>query len=126
MTPEKPIDTASPLIELDTPGFETARAESGRLLLVEYFAEHCVWCERIEPVLAAAEADYRNHVRMVKINSRLNPEALPEGGIRGTPTVALYRNGKLLMMKHGMMQRAQLKSFLDHWLDPANEGLSGS
>lgn len=115
---------AQALTEVDAEGLAALLAESQALVLVDYFADHCVWCARLEPVLAAAEPAYRGRVRMVKLNAARWPQALPPGGIRATPTVALFRAGRMVMSKSGMIQRGALLAFLDHWLDPANEGLS--
>lgn len=118
--------TEMTLPELDAAGFAAALVDTPGLLLVEYYREPCIWCTRLEPVLLAARDDYRNQVRMVRVHAERHPQTLPEGGIRGTPTVALYRGGRLLMTRSGMIQRGALHAFLDHWLDPANEGLSSA
>lgn len=119
-------DETSALPELDAEGFASTLADGGSPVLVEYFMKNCVWCERIEPVLVAAAAKYGERLRIAKLNASLHPQALPAGGIRGTPTIALYRAGRLVMSKSGMMQSGPLAAFLDHWLDPANAGLSES
>ena len=117
--------TTTTLPQLDADGLAQALAETRGLLLVDYYADDCIWCERLEPVLVAAMERWRTEVRMVKVNARTHPQALPAGGIRGTPTIALFRDGRLVMSKAGMIQRAALDVFLAHWLDPANEGLAG-
>jgi len=120
------MDTEPALLaEVDTAGFRAALA-GDKPVLVDYVADHCVWCERIAPVLEAVLPEYRERLRAVKVNVQRHPDAAPPGGVRGTPTVALYRDGQLVMSKNGMMQRGQLVSFLDHWLDPANVGLAGA
>lgn len=120
MTPEPNPDS---LPEVDAEGLAAALASPVPLVLVDYVADHCIWCARLEPVLAAAARDYRNRVLMVKVHAERHPQTLPPGGLRATPTVALYRQGRFLISKSGMIQRAALAVFLDHWLDPANEGL---
>lgn len=119
------MDTAvsAALAEVDAAGLAAALAAPGPLLLVDYVADHCVWCTRLEPVLLAVEPQFRNRVRMLKVNVSRHPDALPAQGLRGTPTVMLYREGRLLMARNGMMQRAALVAFLEHWLNPSNEGL---
>lgn len=111
------------LTEIDARGLAAALAVPGPLLLVDYVADHCVWCTRLEPVLLAVEPAFRNRVRMLKVNVSQHPDAMPAQGLRGTPTVMLYRDGRLLMARSGMMQRGALVAFLEHWLDPSNEGL---
>jgi|GEM_PF-3350856 len=110
--------------EVDAAGFLAALTANVPLVLVDYFADHCVWCDRLEPILSAVAPLYWNRVHMVKVNVQRYPQTLPDGGLRATPTIALYRQGKLVMSKSGMMQRPSLIAFLDHWLDPANEGLT--
>jgi len=116
-------EAISALPEVDAAGLASALSEPGPLLLVDYVADHCIWCARLEPVLLAVEPSYRNRVRMLMVNVSRHPDAMPAQGLRGTPTVMLYRDGRLLMTRNGMMQRAALVAFLEHWLDPSNEGL---
>jgi len=118
--------TVAQLPELDAAGFADAIKAEGTPVLVEYVADHCIWCERLEPILTATVEKYQARLRIVKVNVQRYPQTAPAGGVRATPTLALYRGGRLIMSKSGMMQRAQLVSFLDHWLDPTNEGLSGA
>ncbi len=114
---------AERVAEVDVAGLAEAFKLDVPLVLVDFVTDHCVWCERIEPVLASLIEAYRNRVHFVKINVERHPDAVPAGGIRATPTIALFRAGKLVMSRSGMMQRPALIAFLDHWLDPANEGL---
>lgn len=115
-------DPESALTEVDAAGCAAALAERG-LLLVDYCADHCIWCERLESVLAVVAPGYRNRIRFIRVNVTKYPAARPVD-LRGTPTLALYRDGQLVMSKTGMMQRGQLAAFLDHYLDPANTGLA--
>lgn len=110
--------------EVDTAGLKALMADHRLPLLVDYMADHCEWCHQLEPVLAATMDKFGTRVRLVKVDIDLHPEAKPTDTPRSIPTVALYRDGRLIMTKSGLIQRAQLESFLNHWLNPANEGLN--
>lgn len=116
-------ETSESLPSVDRAGLDAALADASRALLVEFMAPHCVWCQRLEPVLLAARAAFAERLQMLKVDVEQHPDARPEGVPRATPTLAVFRNGKLVMTKSGMLQRQQLDVFLNHWLDPANEGL---
>ncbi|HET7796411.1 thioredoxin family protein [Nevskia sp.] len=120
-------DVASPaatLPEVDAAGLAAALSDHALPLLVEYMADHCVWCQRLEPVLAAAQPKFDGRLRMLKVNVERHPEVKPTDHPRAVPTIALYRQGRMIMTKSGMIQRQQLDVFLNHWLDPANDGLA--
>lgn len=114
----------SELPAVDSTALAALIADHRRPLLVEYMSEHCVWCQRLEPVLAAARPRFEDRVQMVKIDIERYPEAKPTDQPRAVPTIALYRDGRLITTKSGMVQPQQLDVFLNHWLDPVNEGLN--
>jgi thioredoxin 1 len=117
-----PAETTLPAV--DSAALAALIADHGQPLLVEYMADDCVWCQRLEPVLAAARAKFEDRLRMVKIDIGRYPEAKPADQPRSVPTIAIYREGRLVMTKSGLLQRQQLDVFLNHWLDPAHEGLN--
>lgn len=114
----------SSIPEVDTAELKALIADHRLPLLVEYMADHCVWCQRLEPILVATMDKFVNRLQLVRIDVDQHPDAKPTDTPRSIPTLALYRNGRLIMTKSGLMQRQQLESFLNHWLDPANEGLN--
>jgi len=115
---------ASCLPEVDADTLRAALADHSLPVLVEYMADHCVWCQRLEPVLVAAQPKFDGRLKMLKVNVERYPEVKPTDQPRAVPTIALYREGRMIMTKSGMIQRQQLDVFLNHWLDPANEGLN--
>ncbi|WP_293394491.1 thioredoxin domain-containing protein, partial [Nevskia sp.] len=90
--------------EVDTAELKAMIADHRLPLLVEYMADHCVWCQRLEPVLTATMDKFSTRVQLVKIDVDLHPDAKPTDTPRSIPTIALYRNGRLIMTKSGMMQ----------------------
>lgn len=112
------------LPEVDAEALRAALAEPALPVLVEYMTENCPWCQRLEPVLAAAAPKFEGRVRMLKVDIERWPEVKPTDHPRAVPTIALFRDGRMIMTKSGMIQRQQLDVFLNHWLDPANEGLN--
>lgn len=115
---------ASRLPEVDATALRAALADHSLPVLVEYMSADCVWCQRLEPVLLAAQLKFEGRLRMLKVDVERYPDAKPTDQPRAVPTIALYRDGRMIMTKSGMIQRQQLDVFLDHWLDPANEGLN--
>lgn len=112
------------IIDIDSAGFQTEVLGSPGPVLVDYVREGCVWCDRLEPLVAAAAERHAGKLPVYRIDVGRYPDTAPGGGLRGTPTLAFFRNGKLVMSKTGMQAPAQLEVFLTHYLDPANTGLS--
>lgn len=116
--------TTCSLPEVDAETLRATLADHRQPVLVEYMTEHCPWCQRLEPVLAAAQPKFEGRVRMVKVDIERWPDVKPTDHPRAVPTIAVFREGRMIMTKSGMIQRQQLEVFLNHWLDPANEGLN--
>lgn len=114
----------SALPAVDSGALAALLADHRQPVLVEFMAGDCVWCQRLEPVLVAARPAFAERLTMVKIDVERYPESKPTDHPRSVPTIALYRDGRLIMTKSGMIQRQQLDVFLNHWLDPAHEGLN--
>jgi thioredoxin 1 len=93
--------------------FESAvlKAEGG--VLVDYWAEWCGPCKMIAPVLDAVAEDYKGKLTVVKLNIDDNQATPPKFGIRGIPTLQLFKNGSVEATKVGALSRSQLCAFLD-------------
>jgi len=82
-------------------------------VLVDYWAEWCGPCKMIAPLLDEVAKDYDGKLRVVKVNVDDNPTAAQRFGIRGIPTLKLFKNGSEVATKVGTMSKSQLSSFLD-------------
>ena len=93
--------------------FESDVLKSGTPVLVDYWAEWCGPCKAIAPVLAEVAKEYSGKLKIAKLNVDENQEVPKKYGIRGIPTLMLFKNGNMEAMKVGAMSKSQLTAFLD-------------
>ena len=96
--------------------FQQAVLESDLPVLVDYWAEWCGPCKMIAPILDEVARDYGDKVRVVKVNVDENQSVPAKYGIRGIPTLMLFRNGAVVDTKVGALSKSQLTLFLDSHL----------
>jgi thioredoxin 1 len=82
-------------------------------VLVDYWAEWCGPCKMIAPVLDEIAKDYTGKLTVVKLNIDENPKTPQHYGVRGIPTLMLFKNGEVEATKVGALTKSQLASFLD-------------
>ena len=82
-------------------------------VLVDYWAEWCGPCKMIAPVLDAIAAEYAGKVTVVKINIDDNPQTPQHYGVRGIPTLMLFKDGEVEATKVGALTKVELAKFLD-------------
>jgi thioredoxin 1 len=87
--------------------------QSDKPVLVDYWAEWCGPCKMIAPILEEAAASYGDRLQIAKMNVDDNREVPAKYGIRGIPTLMLFKGGELVATKVGAMPKAQLTAFLD-------------
>lgn len=93
--------------------FESEVLNSSTPVLVDFWAEWCGPCKMLAPILESVVDDYAAKVKIVKINVDENPETAPKFGIRGIPTLILFKNGQVVTTKVGALSKSQLMDFLD-------------
>ncbi len=94
-------------------GFDTDVLQSDRPVLVDYWAEWCGPCKMIAPILEEVASEYGEKIKVCKMNIDENQETPPRYGIRGIPTLILFKNGEVEATKVGALSKTQLQSFLD-------------
>ncbi|MDB5891896.1 MAG: thioredoxin [Polaromonas sp.] len=108
---------ASELIKHTTDAtFEADVIKSGQPVLVDYWAEWCGPCKMIAPILDDIATTYDGKLQVAKMNVDENRDIPAKFGIRGIPTLMLFKNGELAATKVGAMSKAQLTAFIDQQL----------
>ena len=106
---------ASELIKhLSDASFEADVLKAGTPVLVDYWAEWCGPCKMIAPILEDVAKDYAGKLRIAKLNIDDNPKTPAEFGIRGIPTLLLFKNGAMEAQKVGALSKSQLTAFIDN------------
>ena len=82
-------------------------------VLVDYWAEWCGPCKMIAPVLEEIAAEYDGKIKVCKLDIDANETTPPKYGIRGIPTLMLFKNGNVEATKVGALSKSQLTAFLD-------------
>jgi thioredoxin 1 len=101
------------IIEVTDDSFEDEVLNSSEPVLVDYWAEWCGPCKMITPVLEEIASDYSGKIKVVKLNIDDNPDTPPKFGIRGIPTLMLFKGGEVEATKVGALSKSQLTAFID-------------
>jgi thioredoxin 1 len=108
---------ASDLIKhISDSSFEIDVLKSDKPVLVDYWAEWCGPCKMIAPILDEVSAAYQGKLQVAKMNVDENRDIPAKFGIRGIPTLMLFKGGELAATKVGAMSKAQLTAFIDQQL----------
>jgi thioredoxin 1 len=96
--------------------FETDVVQAGKPVLLDFWAEWCGPCKMIAPILEEVAKEYGDKIQIAKINVDENQEIPAKFGIRGIPTLILFKNGEIAAQKVGALAKSQLTAFLDSHL----------
>ena len=108
---------ASELIKhISDASFEADVLQPGSTVLVDYWAEWCGPCKMIAPIRDEAAQTYKDKLSIAKMNVDENREIPAKFGIRGIPTLMLFKDGQLAATKVGALNKAQMSAFLDQHL----------
>lgn len=104
------------IVSLTEANFDSTLAETNKAVLVDFWADWCGPCKMIAPILEEIVEEYSEQLIIAKLNVDQNPSISPKFGIRGIPTLLLFKEGKVIATQVGALSKLQLKTFLDNHL----------
>ena len=107
------IQYMSQIVHVTDDSFEKEVLQSDHAVLVDYWAEWCGPCKMIAPVLEEVASEYSDKLTVAKLNIDDNPNTPPKYGIRGIPTLMLFKGGNVEATKVGAVSKSQLTAFIN-------------
>ena len=101
------------IVHLTDDTFEAEVVNADGPVLVDYWADWCGPCKMIAPILDEVASEYGSKVKVAKLNIDENPATPPKYGIRGIPTLMLFKGGNVEATKVGAVSKSQLTAFID-------------
>ncbi len=101
------------IVKLTDDAFEAEVLQCSMPVLVDYWAEWCGPCKMIAPILNDIAVEYAGKLKVAKINIDENSGTAPKYGVRGIPTLMLFKNGNVEATKVGALNKSQLTAFID-------------
>ncbi len=103
----------SAIVYVTDDSFDKEVLKSEQPVLVDYWAEWCGPCKMIAPILDDLAGEYGGKLKIAKLNIDDNPGTPPKYGIRGIPTLMLFKDGNVEATKVGAVSKSQLTAFID-------------
>lgn len=104
---------SSHIVYVSDASFEEEVLKASGPVLVDYWADWCGPCKMIAPILDEIASEYNGKIKVAKLNIDENPQTPPRYGIRGIPTLMLFKGGNVEATKVGAVSKSQLTAFID-------------
>ncbi len=108
---------SSKIVHISDASFDAEVLKASGPVLMDYWAEWCGPCKMIAPILDELADEFDGRVKVVKLNIDDNPETPPKYGIRGIPTLMLFKDGNVEATKVGAVSKSQLADFIENNID---------
>ncbi|OCG60557.1 thioredoxin TrxA [Gilliamella sp. GillExp13] len=101
------------IVQLSEATFDKVVNESSKPVLVDFWASWCGPCKMVAPILEEIAQEYSDKIVIAKLNIEENPNIAPKFGIRGIPTLLIFKNGQVAATQVGALSKAQLRDFIN-------------
>ena len=101
------------VLDITDANFDSEVLQSEKPVLVDFWAEWCGPCKVLGPIIDEVAPEYDGKVKFTKLNIDQYPETAPKYGIRGIPTILLFKNGELKTTSVGVLTKSKLNKLLD-------------
>ena len=103
----------SEIVHITDATFDSEVLKADKPVLVDFWADWCGPCKMIAPILDDVSKDYEGKLKVAKLNIDENPSTPPKYGIRGIPTLMIFKSGNVEATKVGAVSKSQLTAFID-------------
>ena len=100
-------------VKVSDDDFDSSVLEAGQPVLVDFWAEWCGPCKMIAPALEEIAADMGAKIKVAKINIDDNPQTPAKYGVRGIPTLMIFKDGQVAATKVGALAKSQLEQWVE-------------
>lgn len=101
------------MLAVSDASFETEVIESNIPVIVDFWAQWCGPCKALGPIVEDVATKYTDKVKFVKLDVDHNPSTPPKFGVRGIPTLILFKHGQVVATQVGLINKADLMKFID-------------
>ena len=108
--------SAGNVVTLSDNAFQTDVLDSGKPVMVDFWAEWCQPCKMLAPTIEEIAGEYEDQVVVGKLNVDDNPNTAANYGIRGIPTLLFFKEGKVVQQLVGVKTKADIKKVIDDLL----------